>query len=228
MRSFCTKVCFLASVLSACAYQQTKKAQSEGAITSISYAQVQEALFRPKCMECHGSSGGVDLSSYTAASANAQRALNAMNAGRMPPTGGASAYLRTLLRVWIEKGTPLESVSVDNVLPDEDIPPPPLSANFESIKTHIFAPKCISCHSPGGRAADLPLVTHENLLDPALGLLDLTDPAESLLLRALRSRSSPDPANDALPMPPTRSPIPALNAAEIAIIESWIQEGATN
>ncbi len=98
----------------------------------------------------------------------------------------------------------------------------------------IFTTNCAGCHSPGG-AADLAgialqltegvaydlLVSQPSVQDPDLTLVAPGDPDASLLLAKVESDSPPV----GLRMPRFA---PALSDDEIALIRSWIQQGAEN
>jgi mono/diheme cytochrome c family protein len=67
------------------------------------------ALLSANCVACHSGTGamaGIRLDNYTGASRNAARALTAIEAGRMPPSGPLSAADVQAFRDWVAAGTP--------------------------------------------------------------------------------------------------------------------------
>ncbi|MFN9067471.1 MAG: c-type cytochrome domain-containing protein [Bdellovibrionales bacterium] len=88
---------------------------------------------------------------------------------------------------------------------------------FDSINKTIIIPKCLNCHSPGGRAEDVPFDSYEGILATIVpGEPDKSDFYLSVLPNSRRL------------MPPTRSGIPPLNEEEIQALRNWILDGANN
>lgn len=93
------------------------------------------------------------------------------------------------------------------------------ASDFGSIHAGIFVPRCVSCHAKGKPAEDVPLDTREDLLSSPRELVLPGNPDESGLLIALTR-------NDSQRMPPPKSGIPPLSAAEIETVREWIRIGA--
>jgi hypothetical protein len=91
---------------------------------------------------------------------------------------------------------------------------------FERQVRPLLAEHCHACHGPKKQHADLRLDSHAALLKGSENgpVIDLTAPAASLLLRAIRH------ADDATAMPP--DPAPKLSDAAIGQIEKWLAAGA--
>lgn len=96
-----------------------------------------------------------------------------------------------------------------------------LRADFASIKANILDTKCVGCHARGSRnpdAARIPFESLEDLLNSPRDLVVPKDPDSSGLVISIRPGAKK-------PMPPNGGP---LGSDEIAIIEEWITNGATN
>lgn len=99
-----------------------------------------------------------------------------------------------------------------------------LAANSASIFRNVLQKKCIACHNPIGPARFLDLSSREAIWaardrDFAGGdkLLDLSNPANSYLIKVIR-----DPVE---PMPPKSSSFKAVEEREIEFLEEWIARG---
>lgn len=92
--------------------------------------------------------------------------------------------------------------------------PEPLVATFESIHENILVPKCIGCHSSGGRAEHIPLGTEEDLLNSPRELVIPGNPDESTLVLAIERDDE-----KRMPPPPRRA---ALSDEEKRLIREWI------
>ena len=81
-----------------------------GTPKAVTYVGQVKAILDAHCISCHSvakSSGGVALDEYATASYNAKSALDDMESGDMPPTGGplAQADIDTF-KAWANQGTP--------------------------------------------------------------------------------------------------------------------------
>ena len=93
-----------------------------------------------------------------------------------------------------------------------------LSPTYQSIRDNIFVAKCLTCHAAGQQADDVPLGDYTKLM--ADGTIVVSkDLADSSIIAAVRG---PNPQ-----MPPKRSGLPAVTPAELATIQLWIQNGAS-
>lgn len=102
----------LCIALVSCGYKTTElpPGLSERSLGSgqagVNFATVSAQVFGPSCVRCHGSSGGVNLSTYAGARAALGRIAGAVNSGSMPPGGPLSQTLKDLLNSWITAGGP--------------------------------------------------------------------------------------------------------------------------
>jgi mono/diheme cytochrome c family protein len=77
--------------------------------TPVTYAGRVKAILDANCASCHGGTSptaGVRLNTYAGASTNASRALAAVQAGRMPPSGPLAAADAQALADWVAAGAP--------------------------------------------------------------------------------------------------------------------------
>ena len=73
---------------------------------TVTWATV-EPIFASNCTSCHGGPGapaGITFSTEASAAGNAQLAVDAMTAGRMPPGGGVSDTDICKVQAWINQG----------------------------------------------------------------------------------------------------------------------------
>lgn len=207
----------LASLLiffASCNYTIEKK-KDNGFVTgsinmeALSYGDVREHVFNPKCVSCHGNSGGISLADYESIKSNIDLIVETIDNGTMPklPTPPLSDEQKKILKQWIKLGMP-EGAFIPEVL----------EPKFASIKKLIFGPKCISCHSVGGKAEKIPLETADDLINSPRELVIPGNAEESgLYLSVFR--------DDDKRMPPPEV-ANKLSDKEISIIVEWIQKGA--
>lgn len=189
-------------------------------VSKVSFQDVYSQVFQPRCIGCHGTSGGVNLETYSSARSFLSRIKqSALDERKMPkaPYPPLTRSELLILAAWIEAGGPETPIN-GNPPPD---PPPPLEAKFESIKSHIFSVKCMSCHAPGGTAARVSLATKEDLINSPLEIVIPGNPEESGLILVLQEGARKK-------MPPPESGISPVKAEEIKIIEEWIKNGAND
>ena len=189
---------------------------------SVSFQQVQIEVFQKKCIACHGNSGGVNLESYPSAFQN----LTAINrsvfkTGTMPRTPFSPLTKREaeVLRAWIEAGGPERPIGNTGGGNEPNPEPLPIEPTYASIKGHVLDMKCISCHSPGGTVARIPLVTKDDLLNSSLDLVIPGEPDESGLTIVLEPGARKF-------MPPADSGISPVSEEERNAIRTWILNGA--
>ncbi len=196
--------------------------------STVDYAFVRDHVFQPRCTQCHGGSGGVNLETYASIKANLSRISQvALVAQRMPPSGPLPLAEQNLLADWIRRGAP-ERVAHPRPTTSPSPQPSPLPSpeglqpSFASIKHLLFEPKCLGCHTTGGPASGVSLNTLRDLLDSPRELVLPGNPNESGLVRAL-ARPDSDPRR----MPPPSTQMPRIPADQLSIIRLWIQNGAT-
>lgn len=194
---------------------------SEALIRSISYEEVSEKVFRPKCIGCHGSSGGVNLESYKSASSHLEAIKNSTVVRRTMPRSPVIALTKNeleLVAAWVAAGgpdSPLDGSTSGGTTGGG----PVLEPTYESIKKQIIDRKCLSCHTAGGSAHRMPFNTREELLDDTYEVVIPNNPDESGMLIVLK----PDARK---PMPPKDSGFSAVTESEKAVIREWILKGA--
>lgn len=194
---------------------------SEALIRSISYQEVNEKVFQPKCIGCHGSSGGVNLETYKSASSHLEGIKNSTVVRRTMPRSPVKSLTKNeleLVAAWVAAGgpdAPLDSPTSGGGSGGGQV----LEPTYESIKKQIIDRKCLSCHTAGGSAHRMPFNTKEELLDDTYEVVIPNNPDESGMLIVLK----PDARK---PMPPKDSSFSAVTESEKAVIREWILKGA--
>lgn len=179
----------------------------------LSYGMVDAQVLGPRCVSCHGTSGGVSLERYPDVVANLDKIKNAVFVTHtMPKRGDLNDHEMSILWSWIEIGSPEKAPGCDNCNPT------PLEPTYDSIKQNIFERKCVACHSPGKPAARVSL-EKDNLLNSPLELVLPGNPDESGLVIAIER-------NDDKRMPPAKEGYSPLKNEEKSAIRDWIQNGA--
>lgn len=211
-----------------CSYRINKDSGSLGSLAfsraqldSISYQEVKNKVFIPKCIACHGNSGGVNLESYSSASSHLnQISQSALIDKSMPKSGSemltSEEYM--ILAAWIKAGGPETPLSGGNTPPPR--PVEVLKPEFASIKKLIIDQKCLTCHSLHGKASRVPLDTLEDMINSPFEIVIPGNPDESDLVLTL------DRENAAKPMPPIKSGITAVSAEDLETVKEWIRKGA--
>jgi len=175
----------------------------------ISYATVRQKVLGPRCVSCHGNSGGCNLETYENVKARAGDIVRrALVERSMPPGRPLTNMESRILTKWINDGMPN----------DGTMPPDELKPNFESIKKHLFEMKCISCHSAGGEAARVPLNDYRAVMESPREIVIPGNPEESSLMivvtRTDEKRMPPPDVSD------------ALSEKQIKVLNDWIMAGA--
>lgn len=140
-------------ILLACNYTENKDGQAIRfyEVGQVSYAMVQDKVFKPSCVQCHskaaGNGGGVNLESYTSVSANLSKINSSVfESHKMPKTGALSEDQLAMLDAWIKAGGP------ENANPLAGPPPTPAEAlaeirtHFESKVKPLVQRACMECH----------------------------------------------------------------------------------
>lgn len=196
---------------------QSDKEDEELLVQTVSFNDVMNKVFRPKCIGCHGTSGGVSLETLTDARAHLREIWQStIVERRMPksPYPPLDDSERRLLRAWIRAGGPDRPANGG-----PSTPPEPLEPRFASIRRHILEPKCLSCHGPGGEAARIPLASVEDLIDSPLEIVIPGNPDESGLILVVTEGARKF-------MPPPESGMAPLKPEEIDVLRTWITNGA--
>jgi uncharacterized membrane protein len=212
-----------------CSYRINKESNSfekatfsEELLENVSYSEVKNKVFTPKCIFCHGNSGGVNLENYADTKSHIDAiAQSTLKEKRMPQSGSEplSSEEYNLLAAWIKAGGPEYPL---NGKKEEETPTPPeievLRPEFSSIKKLIIDKKCTLCHKAGGSASRIPLDTVEAMIDSPLEIVIPGNPDESGLVLTL------DRKNAINPMPPIYSGISEVSPEELEIVKEWIQK----
>lgn len=181
---------------------------------NLSYAFVAQTVFTPKCVSCHGTSGGVSLESYSSVAGNIGKIkASVFEAHTMPKRGSLGEQEMSILWTWIEIGAPEQAPNGGG-----GPTPIPLGPTYLSINQNIFQPKCVICHSPGNPGQRVPL-GKEDLLNSPLDLVLPGNADESGLVIAVERL-------DDKRMPPAKEGYAALKEDEKRAIRDWIQNGA--
>lgn len=181
----------------------------------LSFNLLNQSIFLPKCVSCHGTSGDINLESYADVVKNLSEVKRSVFITQtMPKKSFLSDEEKRLLWNWIEMGAPLQA---QNPVSEPQLPEP-IKATYESINKNVFFPKCVSCHSEGNSAYQV-LLSHQELLNSPLELVLPGNPDESGLVIAVER-------SDHKRMPPEKDGYSALKADEAAAIRKWIEDGA--
>lgn len=213
----------IAGGLISCNYTRLKEPKDSGnqnfgdlkpeeKLSMMNYSFINSRILQPKCVSCHGSSGDVNLESYDSIKSNLSKIQEAVfTEGTMPKRGALTSEEKRLLWNWIRMGAPMQSSEPP---PEEE----PMIATYESIRSHIIEPKCLTCHNPTGEGNKVPL-DRQGLLDSPLELVLPGNADESGLIIALERK-------DDKRMPPAKEGYSALKPEQIQIIREWINNGA--
>jgi mono/diheme cytochrome c family protein len=228
-RSFIITLAALA--LSSCSYYNPKNVggsagRTQTSFSAISYGQVHDQIFAPKCMGCHFSGGqSPALDSYAAVkSAVDDIEQMAIVKRAMPPRKPLTDDLSNLLSEWIANGAPLgdpepaPSAEPSAEPSTEPSPAPslvPVLPTFASIRANIIETSCAKCHGPGGPASDAPLDTVAELL------------SEKLITPGNASTSKFYMLIEKKIMPPKSTGI-TLSDQEIQAVGQWIQNDTSD
>lgn len=214
---------FLGISMVGCNYTKLKQSPEDGAlkfslpsekISELSYSMLNQKIFVPKCISCHGNAGGISLETY----ADVVKNINLINKvvfqeKTMPKKGSLSDEELSYLWNWIKLGTP-EQAQNGNVDPI----PEPILPTYDSINKHVFMSSCKECHNPNGAGKRI-LFDKDSLLNSPLELIIPGNPDESGLVVALERA-------DSKRMPPAKEGYSALKDEEKLAIRTWIQNGA--
>ena len=213
-----------------------KKAASGGFDkTTMDFSTVQQQVFIPRCVGCHGATGaraGVRLDSFEHVQDNlAGIRQTVLVEGSMPKGGPLTGDQTSLLQAWLDLGAPEKAQAPGGSAAGTPVPAPAPAPTpsaepapepeptFAYIKDVLFTQHaCFQCHGAGKRVADIPLDTIDDLKIPGNELVVPGDPDGSelvqVLVKPVRGR-----------MPPV-SRDPGLSAADVAIVREWIKAGA--
>jgi uncharacterized membrane protein len=192
-------------------------------ISELTYSSVYQRVLRPNCVGCHGNgnSNGTTLENYGDVKANLKQIYQTTVAQRkMPkaPMRPLTSDQLGILNAWIKADAP-------ETAQDKEAPIP-LGPMFDSIKYNILETKCLQCHVPGKSAAQIPLVTKDDLLNSPHELVIPGNPDESgimVAIRGLNPKKLMPPPRDAQGKP---TGFTKLSDQEIDAFAVWILNGA--
>jgi uncharacterized membrane protein len=209
--------------LAACSYRVEKDEDTRGVIrpsaelvAKVSFADVYRTVLQPKCISCHGTSGGVSLETYASTKNFLGKIHDTVLIQRRMPLAPVAPLTREeleLVAAWVEAGGPEFPLNGDPVEP----PPadPVLQPNFPSIKELIVDRKCLQCHTPGKEAGRIPLTKLDEFINSPLEIVIPGNAEESgfvlVLLENARKR-----------MPPPETGMAPVSPQEIEVIKEWI------
>ena len=212
-------------LVSSCSYRKDKSSffevtYNQAMLDKVSYQLINQRIFIPKCISCHGHSGNVNLETYILAYGHVDK-INETTvlSHKMPksPYPALNNEELVLLATWIHAGAPEKPLGGGG-----DIPPPttePLEPKFSSIKKNILQNKCMVCHTVGKEADRVSLDTPEDMINSPLEIIIPGNPDESGLVLSVLP-------NARKIMPPEKSGISNLKPEEIETIKLWIANGA--
>jgi uncharacterized membrane protein len=77
--------------------------------SSVTYAQINTALFAVSCLRCHSpssESGGILVDTFAHVTSNLSRIESAINSGSMPEGTPLTSSQKSMLSTWIAEGAP--------------------------------------------------------------------------------------------------------------------------
>ena len=215
----------ICQIFDGCNYREEKGPKNGAPLrpefaAKVSYPEVFAKVFQPHCIACHGSSGGVNLETYASSLSQLEKIRQEVFVDfSMPKSPYAPLNDREseLLAAWIQAGGP--NITVDDGTTTGPIQL--LEARFDSIQRNVLAVKCLVCHSAGGKAERVPLISRDDLINSPLDIVIPGNAAESGLILVIQEGARKK-------MPPPESKIEPVKPDEIKIIEEWITNGAKN
>lgn len=223
----CFRIVIFLFSLTSCSYRIEKDKNSLDSIVvsnqrleTISFQEVKAKVFLPKCISCHGNSGGVSLENYDSARSHMNQITETViNNKTMPKSGSVplteEEYL--IVAAWLKAGAPNAPNNGSTIPP---MPVEVLKPEFNSIKKIIIDRKCINCHRVGGEAPRVILDTPKDMIDSPLDIVLPGNADESDLIMTLEHEGSTKP------MPPLDSGISPVSKEDIEVVKEWINKGA--
>ena len=222
MKLQATFIYFLSAIVLSCNYNYLKQSQTDlnqqfsmpaEKISELSYVFINQMVFIPKCISCHGTSGNIKLETYSDIIHNLPAIRKTVFIERtMPKRGFLSNEEQSALWNWIKIGAPEKSAN--NTDPAID----PLIPTFDSINKHVFQTSCKDCHNSTGLGKRI-LLDKASLMNSPLELIIPGNPDESGLIIAIER-------TDDKRMPSAKEGYSALKDETKLVIRAWIQNGA--
>lgn len=194
--------------------QNTQFSLPREKLTSLSYSLINQKVFQPKCVSCHGNAGNINLETYASVLQNITLIKKSVFTEKtMPKKGFLTDEEKSFLWNWLQLGAP-EQAQNGSIAPSIE----PLVPTFESINKNIFQVTCKDCHNSTGTGKRI-LLDKESLLNSPLELVLPENPDESGLIISLERR-------DDKRMPPAKEGYSALKNEAKQVIRKWIENGA--
>lgn len=132
---------------------------------------------------------------------------NVIQSGSMPPGQPLTASEAKAIYDWIHDGLVATSVGVPPPAP----PSTTLTATFSSINNNILKTKCLGCHSSATSSGGVSFSSYTSTMNT----VQPGNPAASSLYTSINNGSMPKGSGK-------------LSTAEIAAVQTWIQNNAPN
>ncbi len=126
------------------------------AAVDLSYAKLNENVFKAKCLQCHSGKYEPSLTTYAAIIKNKEKIYEqSILSTKMPKTPLVlTNEERWHLKTWLDSGAP-EFAADGKVEPPPVIPPPVIAlerpVKWDKIKTGIIDKSCVACHFAGNK-----------------------------------------------------------------------------
>lgn len=192
------------------------------------YNTLRSQIFASQCISCHGSSGGVNLETYSSAVAAASLIRNAVVVSKaMPPSGPLGDTDIQAIQAWLDGGTPENDVvgttpssttptltatqattptvvSTPTSTPTRTPTGTPTSSGnvtYAQVSSQIFTPSCVSCHSGSSASAGVDLSSYSSVVNN---------------ISAIQQQALVDQS-----MPPSQP----LSSSNQTLLKIWISQG---
>lgn len=196
------------------------------------YNTVRALVFKPQCIECHGSKGGVSVETYSGAKEAISRIANEVYMEKsMPPSGPLPAQAQAFVKAWVDGGAPEHDLSPGKGGPSTGAwtpiePPVAVDASwtapdgkltvpagavpgFNTVKALVFnvaAGQCLKCHNNSHAAKKVNLQSYEK------AVLHLDEIANETYVEKT--------------MPPRKSGYVPIPQDQQDFVRAWIEGGA--
>lgn len=188
-----------------------------GTMAELSYGVINEKVFLPKCISCHGASGQIRLETYSDVVQNlALIKKTVFDEKSMPKRGFLNSEELSYLWSWMKMGAPEQAQNGGTNPPPAAMPP--IEPTFDSINTHVFQSSCKECHNAAGTGKRV-LLDRESLMTSPLELILPGNPDESGLVVAIER-------SDDKRMPPANEGYAELKLEIKLAVRKWIKNGA--
>lgn len=219
-------VSFYFAFLLGCNYTKVKGSSNDansafelpvGTMSELSYGVIQQKVFLPKCVSCHGTSGQIRLETYSDIVQNlALIKKTVFDEKSMPKRGTLTSEELSYLWNWMKMGAPEQAQNGSATPPPAALPP--IEPTFDSINSHVFQTSCKECHNPTGTGKRV-MLDKDSLMNSPLELIIPGNPDESGLVVAIER-------SDDKRMPPAKEGYGELKSEVKVAIRKWIENGA--